>query len=122
MRCKPSSKSVCHAACTHWRPIPTNADRFAFLDPRAYQLQAVNTPGSAPRNSAWGPGYFTIDASLVKRFSIAERSADLRLEAFNLLNTTNYQNPSATWGASNFGVISDTFDPRVVQVAVRFAF
>jgi len=122
MRCKPSSKSVCHAACTHWRPIPTNADRFAFLDPRVYQLQAVNTPGSAPRNSAWGPGYFTIDASLVKRFSIAERYADLRLEAFNLLNTTNYQNPSATWGASNFGVISDTFDPRVVQVAVRFAF
>lgn len=99
-----------------------NADRFAFLDARAYQLQAVNTPGSAPRNSAWGPGYFTIDASLVKRFSIAERYADLRLEAFNLLNTTNYQNPSATWGASNFGVISDTFDPRVVQVAVRFAF
>lgn len=92
-----------------------SADRFTFLDPRAYQRQPVNTPGSAPRNSAWGPGYFTIDASLVKRFPIGERYADLRLEAFNLLNTTNYQNPSATWGASNFGVISDTFDPRVVQ-------
>ncbi|MFP5378351.1 MAG: TonB-dependent receptor domain-containing protein [Vicinamibacteria bacterium] len=99
-----------------------NRDRFAFLDPRAYQLQPVNTPGNAPRNSAWGPGYFTVDASLVKRFAVGVRHVDLRLEAFNLLNTTNYQNPNGTWGSSNFGVISDTFDPRVVQVALRFAF
>jgi hypothetical protein len=98
------------------------ANRFAFLDPLAYQLQAVNTPGNAPRNSAWGPGYFTVDASLVKRLPVGDRYLDLRLEAFNLLNTTNYQNPNGTWGSSNFGVISDTFDPRVVQAAVRFAF
>lgn len=99
-----------------------NRDRLTFLDPRAYQLQPVNTPGNAPRNSAWGPGYFTVDASLVKRFAIGERYADLRIEAFNLLNTTNYQPPASTWGLANFGVISDAFDPRVVQVALRFAF
>jgi hypothetical protein len=78
---------------------------------------------SAPRNSAWGPGYFTIDVSLVKRFQFdAVRAADVRIEAFNVLNKANYQNPSSNWGASNFGVISDAFDPRVVQLAVRFVF
>lgn len=98
-------------------------DRLHFLDPAAYSLQAVNTPGNAPRNSAWGPGFFTVDMSLVKRFRVGEsRAADLRLEAFNLTNRTNYQNPNGTWGSSNFGVINGAYDKRVVQVAVRFTF
>jgi hypothetical protein len=98
-------------------------DRFNFLDASAYALQPLNTPGAAPRNSAWGPGYFTIDLSLVKRFTLdASRWADVRIEAFNLLNKTNYQNPSSTWGGANFGLINDAYDPRVVQLAVRFGF
>lgn len=98
------------------------ANRLAFLNPAAYALQPINTPGDAPRNSAWGPGYFTVDVSLVKRFQIGGRYADLRLEAFNLLNKTNFQNPNGSWGSSSFGVISNAYDPRVVQAAVRFAF
>jgi hypothetical protein len=100
-----------------------DADRFNFLNAAAYALQPVNTPGNAPRNSAWGPGYFTVDLSLVKRFSIDQtRYADIRIEAFNLLNRTNYMDPNGTWGSSNFGVISNAFDKRVMQLAVRFAF
>jgi hypothetical protein len=98
------------------------ANRFEFLDAAAYALQPVNTPGNAPRNSAWGPGFFTVDLSLVKRIGLASRYADIRVEAFNLLNTTNYQGPNGTWGSSNFGVISDAHEPRVMQVAVRLAF
>lgn len=100
-----------------------SADRFHFLDASAYSLQALNTAGNAPRNSAWGPGYFTIDLSLVKRFQLGPtRVADLRLEAFNLLNRTNYTDPNGTWGSSNFGVVSNAYDPRVIQLAVRFGF
>ncbi len=58
----------------------------------------------------------------MKRIDLGPRYADIRVEAFNLLNTTNYQNPNGTWGSSNFGVISDAYEPRVMQVAVRFAF
>jgi hypothetical protein len=98
------------------------ANRFAFLDPAAFALQSLNTPGNAPRSSAWGPGFFTADVSLVKRFPLGHRYVDARLEAFNALNTTNYQNPSASWGSSTFGVISDAYAARVVQAALRFAF
>ena len=98
------------------------ANRFAFLDPAAFALQPLNTPGNAPRSAAWGPGFFTADVSLVKRFTLGQRYIDARLEAFNALNKTNYQNPSATWGTSTFGVISDAYAPRVVQLALRFAF
>jgi hypothetical protein len=98
-------------------------DRFTFLNAAAYAVQPVNTPGSAPRNSAWGPGFWTTDLSFVKRFQLgATRSADLRVEAFNLFNHTNFQNPSASFGTSTFGVISNAYDPRIVQLAVRFAF
>jgi len=106
------------------RSSNASADRFTFLDPAAYVLQQVNTPGNARRNSAWGPGSFTVDASLVKRFTFgaAASYADLRLEAFNLFNAVNYSNPSSTWGSSTFGVISNAGAPRVVQLAVRFGF
>ena len=100
-----------------------NADRLHFLDATAYSLQAVNTAGNAPRNSAWGPGLFTIDMSLVKRVRVGQsRSADIRVEAFNLTNRTNYQNPNGTWGTSTFGAITGAFDKRVVQLAVRLSF
>jgi len=98
-------------------------DRFKFLNASAYALQPINTPGNAPRNSAWGPGYFTVDLSLVKRMSLGQaRYVDLRVEAFNLFNRTNYMDPNGTWGSANFGVISNAFDKRVMQVAARIAF
>jgi len=99
------------------------ADRFHYLDAAAYQVQPVNTPGNAARNSAWGPGFFTTDLSFVKRFDIDEQKGiDFRLEMFNAFNRTNYNNPSGSFGSSGFGIISDAYDPRIMQAAVRFFF
>ena len=100
-----------------------STDRVRYLTAAAYALQPINTAGNAPRNSAWGPGLFTVDMSLVKRFRLGgTRAADARLEAFNLTNRTNFQNPNGTWGSSTFGSISNANDKRVVQLAVRFTF
>jgi hypothetical protein len=101
-----------------------SGNRTAFLNPGAYAVQPVNTPGDAPRNSAWGPGFWQIDLSLVKRFPFGSgRSyADVRVEAFNLLNHTNFGDPNGTFGSSSFGAITTAGDPRVVQLAVRLAF
>ena len=100
-----------------------SADPVHFLYAAAYALQPINTPGNAPRNSAWGPGLFTVDMSLVKRFHAGgARTADVRFEAFNLTNRTNYQNPNGTWGSSSFGAIGGAYDKRVVQLAMRFTF
>lgn len=100
-----------------------SADRLHYLDPLAYALQPINTPGNAPRNSARGPGFFTTDLSLVKRIALGGgASADIRIECFNLFNRTNFQDPNGSWGTTNFGVISDAYDPRVTQIAFRIAF
>jgi hypothetical protein len=103
--------------------VDPNDDRFRFLDVNAYQLQALNTPGNAPRNSAWGPAYKNLDLSLVKRFQLDQtKYFDVRLEMFNAFNWVNYRNPNAVFGTSTFGIINDAADPRIMQVAARFAF
>lgn len=103
--------------------IDPKEDRFRFLDSTAYEVQALNTPGNAPRNSAWGPRYANVDVSLVKRFRVDDsRYFDFRAEAFNVLNSTRFRLPNGSFGGSSFGIINDAYDPRIVQLALRFAF
>ena len=103
--------------------IDPKEDRFRFLDVNAYQVQTLNTPGNAPRNSAWGPRYANLDISFVKRFRTGTATYfDFRAEAFNAFNSTRFRNPSGGFGTTSYGIISDAYDPRVVQIALRFAF
>jgi hypothetical protein len=103
--------------------VDPKQDRFGFLNVNAYRVQTLNTIGNAPRNSAWGPRYSNVDLSLVKRFRVNEtKSFDFRAEIFNALNAIRFRNPNSVFGTSIFGIINDAFDPRVVQLAIRFAF
>ncbi|HJZ96816.1 MAG TPA: TonB-dependent receptor [Candidatus Solibacter sp.] len=98
-------------------------DRFHFLDPLAFSVQPVNTPGNSSRNVAVGPNAFTTSLSLVKHFKPTESSMiDLRFEAFNAFNRVNFGNPAATYPNSDFGTISSAGDPRIIQTAIRFRF
>lgn len=48
------------------------------------------TFGNFQRNKVYGPGYFNIDASAIKRFTFRERATlELRAEFFNVLNHPN---------------------------------
>ena len=73
---------------------------------------------------AHGPRFGSLDLTLVKRFTLTERTRlDIRGEAFNLFNHVNFKDPNqTTWGDDGFGIINDAFDRRVVQLAARFQF
>ncbi|HEY8562223.1 MAG TPA: TonB-dependent receptor [Pyrinomonadaceae bacterium] len=94
--------------------------------------------GTLPRGFINGPWYFNWDAGLIKNIAFNERMrVQLRAEAFNVLNRTNFFVPSGT-GALNVGENSDIFNinstsfgqiplsnnygPRIMQFAVRFEF
>ena len=95
----------------------------AFLNASAYAVQALNTPGNAARNSAYGPRQFNTDFSLRKEFRVTEtKFAEFRWESFNFFNTTNFGNPATTFGNTNFGFITGAGDGRVMQLGVRFQF
>jgi hypothetical protein len=80
------------------------------------------------RNVIDGPGYFNINAALLKNIRFGERMRlQLRAEAFNLLNNVNFT--FATTGeqrqaitSSTFGQVTDTTAPRRIQFALRFEF
>jgi hypothetical protein len=71
-----------------------------------------------------GPGRFDFDLGLIKRTGITERvNFEFRFEAFNLLNHTNFdigqvQNINNT----NFGRVTATFAPRILQFAGKVNF
>ncbi len=103
--------------------ISPEVNRNDFLNSAAFQVQALNTPGDSSRDVAIGPGFADLDLSLAKRILVTERQAvELRFEAFNSLNHTNFGNPGTSFGSSSFGVISSAGTPRIVQMAIRFRF
>jgi hypothetical protein len=85
--------------------------------------QGAGRFGDLGRNVFHGPGITTVDLALTKRFRIAEQHhVELRGEAFNLLNHTNFNNPSGNIGSSTFGRITSAKDPRLIQLTLRYMF
>jgi hypothetical protein len=47
---------------------------------------------------------------------------ELRVEAFNLFNTTQLGSPNGVLGSAAFGTITTALDPRVIQLAAKVSF
>jgi hypothetical protein len=93
------------------------------IDASAYALPAQFTFGNAPRNHLRGPGNVITDLALSKSFGLGgPTELQVRLEAFNVFNTVNFNNPSATFGTSTFGRITSAQPMRRIQVGARLTF
>ena len=95
-----------------------------WLNPAAFELPASGTLGNFRRNSVRGPGFWTVDAALSRLASLGgTRPVELRVEAFNLFNTFNWDVPEVNFGSSAFGrITSMAGTPRIMQFGVRYAF
>ena len=94
-----------------------------WFNAAAFAVAPQFTIGTASRNPVRGPSYRDVDLALMRRVQLGSHQAiEVRAEAFNLLNTPNLGAPNAVLGAANFGTITTAFDPRVVQVALKFSF
>jgi hypothetical protein len=82
--------------------------------------------GNTPRNYLRGPGTKTVNVSVMKNFTMPyadSHNLQVRFEAFNALNTPQFSNPGASFGASSFGQISSTkINNRELQLAVKYLF
>jgi hypothetical protein len=80
--------------------------------------------GNAGRNIVEGPGLFTFDLALSRRFAIRERaSLWFDAEAFNLFNRANFDLPQAfADDPLTFGRIFSAKAPRQIQFALRVGF
>ncbi len=91
--------------------------------------------GNAPRNSVRKPGIKNWNVALFKNFHLGGRRAfQYRLEAYNVLNSVQFQDvdrtarfdPAGNQINANFGtaigIASPTRSPRALQMSVRFNF
>ncbi|MGH9627070.1 MAG: hypothetical protein ACRD7E_01715, partial [Bryobacteraceae bacterium] len=91
-----------------------------WLNPSAFEPNALGTFGTLGRNTFRGPGFASVDLGLAKSFRFGERvSAALRFEAFNAFNRVNLEGPSASLNSGNFMRTTSAYDPRILQLALR---
>ena len=68
----------------------------SYFDPRAFAPVTEERFGNAGFNTVRGPGYAEWDMGLFRRFTLARGSTlQFRLEAFNVTNTPQFNNPGA---------------------------
>jgi hypothetical protein len=100
-----------------------------YFEPTAIVAPAndptLRTYGSLGRNAFRGPDRTNLDVSISKKTNIS-REGRVALEiignAFNVLNHTEFANPTTSITSSTFGQISTTADPRILQLAARLTF
>jgi len=93
-----------------------------YLNKAAFAPNALGTYGNIGRNTYRGPGRALWDSGLSKDFPIHERlKAQFRFEAFNTLNHANFNLPTGGINSANFLKITSAGDPRILQMALRFA-
>lgn len=119
-------------------PLCANPGPSCWINPAAFssspQYLAPGTLSGLLRNNIPGPGYFGLDADVSRQFRIRERQTlTFRAEAFNLTNSmrpgislpslaAGASGLNLTFGTPTFGQITSAQDPRILQLALIYAF
>jgi len=109
-----------------------------YLNPAAFSFPATGVTGALqspfgnlPRNAFRNPAFYQTDLALNKKFSTPVESlkVEFRTEFYNLLNHTNLYLPSGGLSgsvgattvnnATGGGIISSTFEPRIIQFGLK---
>jgi hypothetical protein len=101
-----------------------------WIDGSAFQAPAIGTWGNLAHNAVVGPGRDNWNLALFKSLVFNEERGiklEFRAESFNTFNHTQFQ-ADVTGGIhndigdANFGQITQTFDPRTMQLGLKLIF
>jgi hypothetical protein len=86
-------------------------------------------PAGVPRNSAVGPRQLAVDFNVSKAFFLGapdsggtRKNLNVFANMTNAFNRTNLGVPSGVMASPNFGRSTSAFDPREIEIGVRFQF
>jgi hypothetical protein len=90
----------------------------------AFTHPLAGTFGNLSLTPVDGPGYWNVDTAIIKRTRFSESlNLELRLEAFNVFNHTNFSvGNNQDINSTAFGKITSAFDPRILQLSFKFNF
>ena len=97
-----------------------------WFNPADFKDAPLGQLGNVPRGFFRGPSYTNLDMAIEKYTKITEKTGlQLRLEAYNAFNHTNFGTPNNNVNSSNFGRISGIrafTNSRLVQLGAKFTF
>jgi Carboxypeptidase regulatory-like domain/TonB dependent receptor len=99
-----------------------------YANPAAFAVPAPGFYGNVSRNMLYGPGVQNYDMSLDKNFAMPyseHHHLQIRFDAFNAFNHTNFANPARYIDQGGFGQITSTnsaVPARQLQLAGRYTF
>ena len=85
----------------------------------------TNGFGNAGKDTIVGPGLFNWNLALYKTFPLAHEGGprlQLRAESYNTFNHTEFNAIDTGFTDQNFGQVTSTYDPRVLQFGAKFLF
>jgi hypothetical protein len=105
-------------------------DRLQYFNTACLQLNPTNTTsgvrnviGNAGRGTINGPSTQRMDFSVFKNLRFGEGvNVQLRGEAFNIFNHTNFRTIVTNVTAANYGQVSAVRDPRTIQLGAKIIF
>lgn len=90
-------------------------------NPATNATDIPNVTGTSGRGVVNGPPTNRVDFTLAKNIRFSETmSLQLRGEAFNIFNWTNFRSLSTNVTSSSFGQVISVRDPRTLQFAAKF--
>jgi hypothetical protein len=97
-----------------------------WLNPNAFAAPLPGQFGTMQRNVVRGPALRNLDLAVTRVFPLSgAQSVEVRLEAFNALNWLELMapaGPNLSVNSGTFGQISSAYPPRILQLAVKYAF
>jgi len=95
----------------------------AFTTAPDLVVRFPNDIGTAGRGVINGPSTTRVDFTMMKNIRFGESMRlQLRAEAFNVFNKTNFRTVDLGVTSTTFGFVTSTRDPRVLQLAAKFYF
>ena len=105
-----------------WSAVAGGQSPDHWINPDAFAGR-IGLIATAPRNLIEMPSTQNWNLSLMKSMRIAEKSRlQFRAEVFNLFNKANFNTVATNFSASNFGALTITDEPRVIQFGLKFLF
>jgi hypothetical protein len=94
-----------------------------WFNTAAFAAAAPFTYGNAGRNIVIGPATKLVDVGLRKQVRVRGTHAlEVRIDAYNALNTPQLGIPGRVFGTPQFGRITTVGSPREIQLGLRYAF
>jgi hypothetical protein len=98
-----------------------------YFNTSLFSDEPLGQIGNAKRRFFYGPGLNNWDMALLKDTKLTEsKTIQFRFEAFNIWNHSQFSGQLSpgfgVFGSSGFGVISAAYDPRILQVGLKFLF